>query len=141
MSLATTASVYLLEQDTGIADTVRNLCAEKSLTLKRFKSTKDLLVAMTATASPACVIAANDQPTGQALEILEKLEIQKPEVPVIILGHHSDIASAVAVIKAGAIDYIEKPRIYGRLAEHLNQFIKRCTSLNLMPNRQKKHLQ
>ncbi|MDB2384720.1 response regulator [Endozoicomonas sp.] len=129
MNLATTATVYLLEQNTDITDTVRSLCTEKELALQTFQSVSDMLVAM-ASAQPACMIAANDQPAGQALDLLEKLGNKKTKVPVIILGHHSDVASAVAAIKGGAIDYIEKPQVYGRLTEHFDQLAKRSVSLH-----------
>ncbi len=46
------------------------------------------------------------------------------QAPVIILGLHNDFTSAVAAIKAGALDFIEKPTIYGRLAERLNTVVK-----------------
>ena len=130
MNLATTATVYLLEQDAGITDTVRSLCTEKSLALETFQSASDLLVAM-ASGQPACVIAANDQPAGQAFALLEKLEPADTKIPVIILGHHSDVTSAVAAIKGGAIDYIEKPVVYGRLAEHFDQLAKCSASLHI----------
>ena len=131
MNLATPATVYLLEQDTEITDTIRSLCEEKSFSLRCFQSDNELMQAMDSS-QPSCVIAANDQPMGQALDLLASLENREEQVPVIILGHHSDVASAVAAIKAGAIDYIEKPTIYGRLAEHFNQFIKRSASLSAL---------
>ena len=55
---------------------------------------------------------------------MDELTRRETPLPVIILGDHNDVSSAVAAIKAGAIDYIEKPTIYGRLAEHLNQVLK-----------------
>ena len=128
MNLATTATVYLLEQDTDITDTIRSLCEEKSLSLHCFQSDNELLKAIEST-KPSCIIAANDRPTGQALNLLGLLGHREDKVPVIILGHHSDVASAVAAIKAGAIDYIEKPTIYGRLAEHFNQVARRSSAV------------
>ncbi len=127
MNLATPTTVYLLEQDTAITDTIRSLCEEKSLSLHCFQSDNELLEAIEST-QPLCIIAANDKPRGQALTLLTLLNNREVPTPVIILGHHSDVASAVAAIKAGAIDYIEKPTIYGRLSEHFNQVIKRYAS-------------
>ncbi|MGI9276208.1 MAG: response regulator [Endozoicomonas sp.] len=128
MSLATKATVYLLEQDTGITNTIRSLCDEKSMELECFASGHELLGAMDGQL-PACIVAANDQPDGQAIALLEALDNRSQKIPVIILGHHSDVSSAVAAIKAGAMDYIEKPTIYGRLAEHFSQMTRRTASL------------
>ncbi len=131
MNLAKSATVYLLEQDTAITDTIRSLCEEKSLSLHCFQSDNDLLKAIES-AQPSCIVAANDRPTGQALDLLGLLGSRQENVPVIILGHHSDVASAVAAIKAGAIDYIEKPTIYGRLSEHFNQVVRRTSTISTM---------
>ncbi|MGB1271705.1 MAG: response regulator [Endozoicomonas sp.] len=123
MNLAHNTIVYLLEQDTGITETIRSLCDEKSMQLKCFQTLLELLQAVR-DGQPSCIIAANDQPSGQALSLMQGLSNQEQKVPVIILGHHNDVSSAVAAIKAGALDYIEKPIIYGRLAEQLNQVVK-----------------
>lgn len=123
MNLATQSLVYLLEKDADITNTIRSLCNEKSLQLRCFDSCNELLEAVQ-NIMPSCIISANDQPSGQALNLMDKLIMNEQDIPVIILGDHNDVSSAVAAIKAGALDYIEKPVIYGRLAENLSQVIK-----------------
>ncbi|MGI9280623.1 MAG: response regulator [Endozoicomonas sp.] len=123
MSLATKATVYLLEQDTNVTDTIRGLCDEKSMLLECFSNNNELLTAMQGV-NPDCIIAANEKESEEAIQLLEALNEGEHDIPVIILGHHNDVHTAVAVIKAGAVDYIEKPVIYGRLAEHFNQVIR-----------------
>ena len=127
MNLATDFLVYLLEKDTEITKTIHDLCNEKSLQLHCFVSGSELLDAIR-NKQPSCIISANDQPNGQALNLMDELASHEQKIPVIILGGHNDVASAVAAIKAGAVDYIEKPTIYGRLAENLNKVIKGSAS-------------
>ncbi|MGB0361122.1 MAG: response regulator [Endozoicomonas sp.] len=122
MNPALTYSIYLLEQDYNVTDIVRNLCKEKSLALTSFNCPLELMSAIKAI-QPCCIIAANNEPFGQALDLMENLATERHQIPVIILGDHNDIHSAVTAIKAGAIDYIEKPTIYGRLAEQLNRVV------------------
>ncbi|UYM15216.1 response regulator [Endozoicomonas euniceicola] len=129
MNLAKQAIVYLLEKDTSITDTIRSLCDEKSMMLECFDSGPELLRAVDGQV-PACIVAADNVPVGQALTLAEALDTCHHDIPVIILGEHSDVSSAVAAIKAGAIDYIEKPVIYGRLAEHFNQALARTALTN-----------
>ena len=120
MNLATNAIVYLLEQDIHVTETIRGLCDEKSLTLESFSDHSQLLEAVNSQ-HPDCVIAASEQECTKALDMLEHFQNKEIATPVIILGNHNDVHTAVAVIKAGAVDYIEKPVVYGRLAEHLSQ--------------------
>lgn len=43
------------------------------------------------------------------IDILKKVKLEYPEVPVVIISGHGNIEIAVAAIKQGAYDFIEKP--------------------------------
>ncbi len=43
------------------------------------------------------------------LEVLERIKKSHPELPVVIISGHGNIETAVAAIRRGAYDYIEKP--------------------------------
>ncbi|GIL03388.1 MAG: sigma-54-dependent Fis family transcriptional regulator [Alphaproteobacteria bacterium] len=43
------------------------------------------------------------------LELLDEIKAQHPELPVVMISGHGNIETAVAAIKSGAYDYIEKP--------------------------------
>ena len=43
------------------------------------------------------------------LEVLSRIKKQHPDLPVVIISGHGNIETAVAAIKRGAYDYIEKP--------------------------------
>lgn len=46
---------------------------------------------------------------GNGLELVEALSNVKPNARIIVLTGYGNIASAVAAVKAGAVDYIAKP--------------------------------
>ena len=43
------------------------------------------------------------------LQLLEQIKLNHPEVPVVMISGHGNIETAVAAIKRGAYDFIEKP--------------------------------
>jgi two-component system nitrogen regulation response regulator NtrX len=43
------------------------------------------------------------------LQLLDALKLQHPEMPVVMISGHGNIETAVAAIKQGAYDFIEKP--------------------------------
>ena len=43
------------------------------------------------------------------IDILKKVKIDYPNVPVVIISGHGNIEIAVSAIKQGAYDFIEKP--------------------------------
>ena len=48
-------------------------------------------------------------PDMDGLELQRRLAEAAPSLPVVIITGHGDIAMAVKAIKAGAVDFIEKP--------------------------------
>ncbi|HSB20308.1 MAG TPA: sigma-54 dependent transcriptional regulator [Anaeromyxobacteraceae bacterium] len=48
-------------------------------------------------------------PRMSGLELLQRVAVQYPDVPVIMITAHGTVDSAVAALKAGAFDYVTKP--------------------------------
>ena len=57
------------------------------------------------------------------LEVLDLVKKRHPELPVVIISGHGTVETAVAAIKRGAYDFIEKPF----KAEHLLHIVARAT--------------
>ncbi len=55
------------------------------------------------------------------LELLTEIKKEEPNLPVIIITGHGDIASAVECMKAGAINYIPKPIDHNLLVSLLDK--------------------
>ena len=62
-------------------------------------------------AAPECALMLLDvrMPGMSGLDVLDKLRDEHPGLPVILLTAFIDVRDAVAAIKAGALDYLEKP--------------------------------
>ena len=48
-------------------------------------------------------------PGIDGMQLLKRLHARFPELPVIMMSGHAGIEAAVAAIKAGAYDFLEKP--------------------------------
>jgi two-component system response regulator AtoC len=60
--------------------------------------------------SPVDVVLSDlRMPQADGLELVRRLQATNPDLPVVILTGHGDVASAVACLKAGASDYLLKP--------------------------------
>ena len=58
---------------------------------------------------PDLVITDIRLPDGSGAEIFEICQVNFPGVPVIIMTGFGSVADAVRLVKAGALDYLEKP--------------------------------
>ena len=74
---------------------------------------------------PDAVLLDLQMPRQSGLVTLREMCALAPDVPVIILSGHGDVAAAVAAVKGGAFDYIEKPPDFERIALTLRQALEK----------------
>lgn len=48
-------------------------------------------------------------PDGSGLELIEHIQRTQPQLPVAMITAHGDVGAAVAAMKAGAFDFVNKP--------------------------------
>jgi len=61
------------------------------------------------TAEPGCILLDVRMPEMDGLTVQQELNARGVTMPVIVLTGHGDIDIAVRAMKAGAIDFLEKP--------------------------------
>jgi FixJ family two-component response regulator len=48
-------------------------------------------------------------PGASGIEVMERLQQRRPDLPIIFLSAHGDVPSAVRAMKLGAVDFLQKP--------------------------------
>ena len=61
------------------------------------------------TRAPAFAVLDMRLEDGNGLQVVEAIHAQRPDARVIMLTGYGNIATAVAAVKAGAVDYLPKP--------------------------------
>ena len=74
-------------------------------------------------AGTVCVISEARLPDMTGIQLIEALRERLPDVPVILLATDGDVAAAVSAMRAGALDFIEKPHVDRLLAWRIRHLL------------------
>lgn len=74
---------------------------------------------------PACIVADVRMPGTDGIELVRQLGKRGISLPVVVISGHADIPMAVAAIKAGAEEFIEKPVDDTQLVAAINRGLAR----------------
>jgi two-component system response regulator FixJ len=82
---------------------------------------------------PGCVVADLRMPGMDGIELVRELARRKAALPVVLISGHADVPMAVAAIKAGAEDFIEKPVDDAQLVAAINRGLARTLVQQTLP--------
>lgn len=100
--------VHLIDDDEDVRRAVSFLLGTAGLAVKVYESADSFLKQDLETLQ-GCIVSDVRMPGIDGLELLRRLSARGVRVPVVIMTGHADVPMAVAAMKAGASDFIEKP--------------------------------
>lgn len=101
-------TVFVIDDDKAVRHFLRGLIASVNLRVEAFTSAQEFLAAYRSS-SPGCLLLDIRMPGMSGLELQQELNARGIDLPVIVLTGHGNVQVAVHAMKAGAVDFIEKP--------------------------------
>jgi two-component system response regulator FixJ len=102
------SNVYIVDDDDGVRDSLQIFLESSGYAVRGFPSPRDFLDAV-GMIDFGCVLVDLQMPGMDGLELQHRLKDLGIKLPVIVVTAHGDIATAVEAMRAGAIDFVEKP--------------------------------
>jgi two-component system response regulator FixJ len=102
------ATVFIVDDDAAVRQGLGALLEISDYTVEAFDSAEQFLARATPQ-PPGCLLVDVRMPGMTGLELQRELKRRGIELPVVIITGHGDVPMAVAALKAGAADFIEKP--------------------------------
>jgi len=115
-------TVYLVDDDDAIRDSLRFLFATVSITVQSFASPYDF-IARFDPVRPGCVILDLRMPELNGIEVLTRLREQTKTIPVLVITGYGSAQAAVRAAKLGAVEFLEKPVNDDLLLERVQHWI------------------
>ena len=103
-----TCRTYIVDDDPGLRRTIARVLTRAGFDVEEFDSAEELL-ADYSKRPPGCILLDVRMPGMNGLDLLEVITTRPPANPVIMLSGHADVPSAVRAVKAGALDFLQKP--------------------------------
>ena len=101
-------TVFVVDDDQAVRRFLCGLIASVDLRVEAYASAREFLDAYEP-GRPGCLLLDIRMPGMSGLELQKELAQRTIDLPVIILTGHGDVQVAVHAMKAGALDFIEKP--------------------------------
>ena len=100
--------VHIVDDDDAIRRSVSFALKTSGFQVRTYESGSEVLKAAVEL-EDGCILLDIRMPGMDGLEVQEALKGKGVTLPVIIMTGHGDVALAVRAMKAGAVDFIEKP--------------------------------
>ncbi len=100
-------TIFIVDDDDAVRNAVSMSLSVAGFSVKEHSSAQSFLGEYSN--QPGCLIADVQMPNMSGLELQQELKKNNIDIPIIFITGHGDVRMSVNALKAGAIDFIEKP--------------------------------
>lgn len=100
--------VHVVDDDQAVRDSIAFLLDTDGLASRTYGSA-DALLARADDLEPGCIVTDVRMPDINGLEMVRRLKARSVDLPVVVVTGHADVPLAIEAMRAGVVDFIEKP--------------------------------
>jgi FixJ family two-component response regulator len=101
-------TVFVVDDDAAVRDALRLLARSVGLRAETFDSAQGFLLAYEPDCL-GCLVLDVRMPGMSGLELQEQLAERGATIPIVFVTAHGDVPMAVQAMRAGAVDFLQKP--------------------------------
>ncbi len=117
-------TIFVIDDHEIVRHALGEMLSVFGFTVETYDSADTFLQAIDQRGS-GCVVADVRMPGTDGIELVRELGRRKIALPIVLISGHADVPMAVAAIKSGAEDFIEKPVDDTQLVAAINRALAR----------------
>ncbi|WP_298293586.1 response regulator [uncultured Litoreibacter sp.] len=102
------STVFLIDDDDRIRTSLARALRKRDFAVQSFASAEDFLEAYDK-GRPGCLVLDYGMPGLNGLDLQKHLAENSSAIPIIFISGHAGVPESVQAMKAGAVDFLEKP--------------------------------
>jgi FixJ family two-component response regulator len=118
------ATVFIIDDDPGVRDSIHDLLESVGLRSQSFATTQEFLRGKRED-GPSCLVLDVRLPGMSGLDFQRKLAEAGVPIPIVFLTGHGDIPMTVQAMKSGAVAFLTKPFREQDLLDAIQQALER----------------
>ncbi len=120
----TEPTVFIVDDDEAVLDSIAELVTSVGLRAATFRSAQEFRASFKPE-QPGCLVldVRMAHVSGPALQ--DELNAIGARIPIVFISGHADIPVAIKTIKAGAVDFVQKPYREQQLLDSINEALRR----------------
>jgi FixJ family two-component response regulator len=108
MSVGDVPTVFIIDDDAGVRDSIQDLVESVGLHAEVFATAKEFLTGERRD-GPSCLVLDVRLPDTSGLDLQQKLRRAGVAIPIIFITGHADVPMTVKAMKSGAVEFLTKP--------------------------------
>jgi two-component system response regulator FixJ len=119
-------TIFVIDDHASVREALGEMLSVFGYAVKTYESADSFLQALDRQI-PGCIVADVRMPGTDGIGLVRELARRNVALPVVLISGHADVPMAVAAIKSGAEDFIEKPVDDGQLVAAINRALARTS--------------
>lgn len=103
------STVFLVDDDASVRRALARLIKSAGHTVQTFASAREFLGAEPGSQEAACLVLDVRMPGLTGIDLQRELQTMNRNLPIVFITGHGDVPMSVNAMKAGAVDFLEKP--------------------------------
>ena len=103
------ATVFVVDDNTGVRNSLRALMESAGLAVETYASSEEFLNAYDPERPGCLVLDVRLRAGASGLDLQDELRRRGAVLPTIVMTGHGNVPTSVRALKAGAVDFLQKP--------------------------------